>query len=561
MRLSLTAALCRRMRGDQKGTIVIMAAALLPVVLGAAALAVDLGSLYVERRQAQGAADLAAIAAAADLDKADAAVKATLAANGITDAKVLKVTKGHYQPDPKVPPAQRFAPGVTPFNAVQVDLTRPGRLYFANAFLAPQVDLGVKAVAANASLATFSVGSRLLSVNDGLLNQVLGGLAGGKVSLKVMDYEALLNADVKINSLLDTLASDLKLTGGTYTDVLNANMKVGDVLGAAAKVAGKSGNGSAASALTNLSSQVGSTALKVPLSSIINLGPYGSAALGQSNPGLDAGINLLDLVNGTASLANGTNQVALNLGATVPGLVSLKVDLAIGERMQQSPWVTVGQAGSTVYTAQTRLRIVAEIAGSGILSGALIRLPIGIDLAYAQATLASASCSNGDPNTAKATIATRPGIAKAWIGETSLSGFTDFKSAPSVTDANIVNAGIIKVTGNAQIAATNASDVMLQFSYADVAAKTIKTAETANFTETIVTSLLQNLNLKVSVVGLGIGLPTTGAVKTLVASTLAGVASPLDAILHSLLNTLGVHLGEADVRLHGIRCGAAVLAG
>jgi uncharacterized membrane protein len=130
-----------------------------------------------------------------------------------------------------------------------------------------------------------------------------------------------------------------------------------------------------------------------------------------------------------------------------------------------------------------------------------------------------------------------------------------------VTDANIVNAGIIKVTGNAQIAATNASDIMLQFSYADVAAKTIKTAETANFTETIVTSLLQNLNLKVSVVGLGIGLPTTGAVKTLVASTLAGVASPLDAVLYSLLNTLGVHLGEADVRLHGIRCGAAVLAG
>lgn len=559
MRVSSIAALCRRLHGDQRGTIVIMAAALLPVVLAAAALAIDLGALYVERRQAQGAADLAAIAAAADLDKADAAVKATLAANGITDAKVLKVTKGHYQPDPKIPPAQRFAPGVTPFNAVQVDLTRPGRLYFAHAFLAPQVDLGVRAVAANASLATFSVGSRLLSVNDGLLNQILGGLVGGNVSLKVMDYEALLNADVKINGLLDTLATDLKLTGGTYTDVLNANMKVGDVLGAAAKVAGKQGNGSAASALTDLSSQVGSTALKVPLSSIIDLGPYGSAAVGQSNPGLDAGINLLDLVNGTASLANGTNQVALNLGATVPGLVSLKIDLAIGERPQQSPWVKVGQAGSTVYTAQTRLRIVAEIGGTGALAGAVIRLPIGIDLAYAQATLASATCSSGDPNTAKATIATKPGIAKAWIGETSLSGFTDFKSAPSVTSANIVNAGLIKVTGSAEVAVTNVADIMLQFTYADIAAKTIKTAETVNFAETLVSSLVQNLNLKVTVGGIGIGLPAT--VKTLVASTLAGVAAPLDAVVHSLLNTLGVHLGEADVRLHGIRCGAAVLAG
>jgi uncharacterized membrane protein len=267
----------------------------------------------------------------------------------------------------------------------------------------------------------------------------------------------------------------------------------------------------------------------------------------------------MDLVNGTAVLANGTHQVALDLGVTIPGLLGVKIDLTIGEREQQSPWVAVGQPGATVYTAQTRLRIIAEIGGTGLLSGAIIRLPIGIDLAYARATLAAATCSGGDPTTARATIATRPGVGRAWIGETSLASLGDFKGPPTVSAANIINAGLVKVTGSAEVAVTNTGDTMLEFTYADIAAKTIKRAETANFTETLVTSLVQNLNLKVQVGGVGIGLPA--AVKTLVANALGKAAAPLDQIVHSLLNTLGIHLGEADVRLHGIRCGAAVLTG
>jgi uncharacterized membrane protein len=52
-----------------------------------------------------------------------------------------------------------------------------------------------------------------------------------------------------------------------------------------------------------------------------------------------------------------------------------------------------------------------------------------------------------------------------------------------------------------------------------------------------------------------------GTVSQLVMSILRPIAAPLDQVIHSLLTTLGVHLGEADVRVHGIRCGTAVLAG
>ena len=554
------AAFARRFSRNQSGTIIIMAAALMPVLLGATALAVDVGALYLERRQAQGAADLAAIAGAADLDRAQSAVEATLQVNGIAKRSALTVTKGHYQPDANLPRAQRFKPNVLPYNAVQVELTKPGRLYFANAFRAAPVELGVKAVAASANLATFSVGSRLLAVRDGILNKLASALIGGNINLSVMDYEALVQADVRLNSFLHALATELNLTGATYNDVLNAKMTTGNVFRAAASASAKQGNGAVASALATLASQGGAAALRVPLSSILNLGPLGTATMGQSTPGLDAGVNLMDLVSGTAVLANGQNQVVVDLGASVPGLLSLKVDLSIGERAQQSPWVAVGQPGATVYTAQTRLRITAEIAGTGLLSGVRIRLPIGIDLAYARGTLTDVSCSGGsDARAARATIAARPGVVKAWIGETTASAMASFSGQPSVSAGRIVDTSLIRVTGRASIEVTSTQDTLLEFTQADVDNKTIKRAETTNYTETLVTSLLKDLKLDVQIGGLGLGLP--GAMQILVANTLAGVAKPLDQVVATLLNTLGVHLGEADVRVHGIRCGAAVLAG
>lgn len=132
-------------------------------------------------------------------------------------------------------------------------------------------------------------------------------------------------------------------------------------------------------------------------------------------------------------------------------------------------------------------------------------------------------------------------------------------SEPSVSSARIVDTALIKVTGRADVSATNTGDTMLTFTQADVDAGTIQTVGTSEFVKTVVTSLLKNLSLNVQVGGLGLGLP--GTVTQLVVNILRPVASPLDQLIFSLLTTLGVHLGEADLRVHGIRCGTAVLAG
>jgi uncharacterized membrane protein len=52
-----------------------------------------------------------------------------------------------------------------------------------------------------------------------------------------------------------------------------------------------------------------------------------------------------------------------------------------------------------------------------------------------------------------------------------------------------------------------------------------------------------------------------GTISAAVADTLGSVAEPLDAVAHTLLTTLGVHVGEADIRVHGMHCGNGALAG
>ncbi len=549
----------RSLGSDERGSIAVIAAAVLPVSIAAAALAVDMGSLYLERRAAQGAVDLAALAAAADMERANAAAAATMAANGIDGLSSLQVTKGSYQGDPRLRHTDRFRAGGSPGNAVEVVARRAGRVYFASYFTSEPMHMEVRAVAVSASQATFSVGSRLLAVRDGLVNKVLGALVGGNVALSVMDYNALAQADVKMQPFLDALATQVGVTAGTYSDVLSAHATMADVVRAMAAVAAANHDASAAAALTALLGSGSLSSVTVPLTALLNLGPLAAASIGQPNPGLDATFTALEVVSAAAVIANGGRQVAADLGVAIPGLLSLKLELAIGELPQQSGWATVGQADSMIRTAQMRLRLTAEVAGSGLLAGAKIKLPVMIDVAYAQGRLAEVACSSGAQSDATATIATRPGIAQAWIGELQSPRFNDFSTAPRVTAAKMVDVALAKVFGSSHVTMGNTRDTMLAFTQADVDSKTIKRADTSNFAESLISSLLRNLDLQVQVAGLNLGLG--GTISNLVATILGTVARPLDQVVYTLLTALGVHLGEADVRVHGIRCGASVLAG
>ena len=211
----------RRLLRSRDANVGISAALVMPLVVASMGLGIDYGYLTVQKREMQSTADLAAIAAAANISLAEKAVLNHFSNNGLNyavatpsglmtvDGKVLPLsdvgsgkvdgvatlTRGRYVPDPSVDAGQRFVKDATPTDAVQVLLEKKGEIFLASLFSAPP-DLSVIGTAASSKIAAFSVGSRLASLNGGLLNSILGQMLGTTISLKVMDYEALIDADI-----------------------------------------------------------------------------------------------------------------------------------------------------------------------------------------------------------------------------------------------------------------------------------------------------------------------------------------------------------------------------
>ena len=575
--------LARLMLSDRKANFAVMTALSAPVALALAAVAIDEASIYTERREAQAMVDLAAITAASNITNIQAAVVTTLTDNGMPGVvvqgsgqtipaavgkTVVTVTPGRYATS-TANVSQRFQAGVTPYNAVHVTLKKIPARYFASSLI-PTPVIGTEATASMTPQATFSVGSRLLSVNGGILNALLSGLLGGNISLSVMDYNGLISADVSVLSFVDALATQVNVTGGTYSDVLASKASVGQVATAMANVPGL-GN-TAKVALQTIASKSTST-VKIPLSSLVDLGSVGSLGLGQRPAGLGVDASAMGMLTAAAVLANGTNQAQVDLGATIPGLLSTKLTIAIGEPAQFSPWLSVGEIGTVVRTAQTRIKLVASVGvGTPGLGGGIsllaVNLPLNVEVAYAEAKLTDITCPKG-PSSINVSIAAHPGIASLHLANSNSSGFGDFSQPQSFTDAEIadvslklllVNIPLIQVMGSAATAITNNSPTTLNFNATDIANKTVKTVSTRNISQSLTTSLVNNLSLSVNALGLGIDLTALlGAVKPAVVTVLNGVTAPVDDLLYNVLSALGVGVGQADVRVTGATCGRSVL--
>lgn len=550
--------LVQRFAGDSRGAIAILSAAVLPVIVGAAALAVDIGSIYLARRTAQGAVDLAALSAASNMAKATEAANGTIAANSIPGVKTVSVIKGHYTADISISPELRFVPNMAPFNAVRVVLEKTSPTFFGKIFGEVEKRMSVASTATSMDEAAFSVGSRLLAVRDGLVNNLLGSLLGGNISLSVMDYESLLKADVDLLKTMDALATELHLTAGTYQDVLNSNVTVGQLISALANVEGAQGNTPAQLVLKSLLAQSQASRLNLPLKSMVDLGNQAQLGIGQASSGFSTAFSALEIVNAAALIANGGKQVSLGLNLGIPGVSKLTLDIAIGEPMQYSGWLALGQSSAKVRTAQTKVRLQAEVGGSGLLALAKIKLPIYAEVAYADASLAGVTCDQ-DGNNRQATVNVTPGIARVAIADVDNASFASPTMWQTLKPAQLVTLPLIGVRALSVISLGNPLATALVFTQADVDAGTIKRAETNSLVSSLVTSLLKTMDLDVSVGPLVLG--GVSAVTSSLLSSLNLVAKPLDDVLFSVLTLLGVHVGEADVRVHGIRCGAPVLSG
>lgn len=570
---------------NRTGNFAVMTALIMPFAVVLTAFAVDQGSLYTERRHAQAITDIAAIAATGNISKAEAMVAATFSDNGLGQVlvrgagnttkplpgrPVANVIRGRYTPDPSKPRASRFVPGKQPYNAVQVSMEKLGNLYFGSSVMAPPV-IGTSAIASMKSEAAFSVGSRLLKLDGGLANALLGALLGGNINLNVMDYNALAAADVSVLSFLDALAIRTNATALTYSDLLSTTATVGQIAAAMADVPGL--DSVSRIALQTLGAQ-SSASLLVSLNTLIDLGSVGQLGIGQRPAGLDIAANVLSMLTASAAIANGDNMVAANLGGMLPGLGGLTLKIAIGEPPQRSPWLAVGEEGTVVRTAQTRVSLVASVSPlSSNLGGGIhllsINLPLHVEVAYAEARLKSIECPTGRPESLRVTIDTTPGIAELYIAEAYGSGFADFTRRllfrpVAIADVSLklllIKLDLIKIKGYAHARMGNGVPDHLTFTRSDIDTKVIKTATTSDYTSSLTSTLIDDLELSVEPLGLGIDLKVLlGTVTAAVSPALRGVTPALDKLLYNLLGMLGISLGQADVRVTGATCGRALL--
>lgn len=555
---------------NRSGNIATLAALSLPLIIFSTALGVDYGYLTVQQRQLQATADLAAIAAAANIIEAEKAAATYFALNNLPvsvtgkDGLVIPpatsvtskstqasatVERGRYTADPDIAPEDRFRPASAEADAARVVLTRPGDLFLASMFMPKSPVLTATGSASRTKIAAFSVGTRLASLNDGILNALLGKLLGTSLSLKVMDYRALVDADISIHPFLKAIATELNLTAATYEEVLNAGVTMPQLLASMRAVHGLSGTVN--SALRTIEQATAGSKVKLPLSRILNLDPKKGLTVATGGD-WEMSINAMQMISTAAALANGKNQVALDVGAAVPGLATVTVNLAIGEPPVETPAHRLGTPGSAVRSAQTRLAVEVTIDGLSALAGLKIKLPLYVEVAASEAKLADIRCLGGTAVNANVSVDAVPGVAEIAVGKVDPSVLSDFSDEARVQKARIIDSALLRIDAIAHVEAKNLSKTRLAFTPTEVVARTIKTVSTRDTLTSTTKTLLENLDVDIQLLFLTLGTPKV--ITAALASTLGTVTPAIDELLYNLLLVVGVRIGEADIRVTGVRC-------
>ena len=543
-----------------------------PVLIAFAAMAIDLSTFYFQKRSLQSATDLAAIAAATNLNNATVAAQKTLELNGYAATTLQGVQLGTYVADPTLAVSQRFTTGgASTANAALVTTQVQAPYYFGAIFnlisaqaatpcAQPNCPASTNSVAITAAAtaainpqASFAVGSGLASLQGGVLNAILGGLLGANLSLSAMDYQSLANANVDLFAFSNALATNAGLTAVTYNQLASGQFQVGDVLNALSVAA--QANPSISSATTSLLSNLAAVApnTAISIAPLVSYGPYGALNVNSPEP-ISVSADALDLVSAVAQIANGAHQIQANLALDLPPLASATLALTVGERPVGTSFVAIGSTGATAHTAQTRLLLTLQIAQSG--STSLVNLPLYIELASATAQVSNIACGT-NPAQNSVTLGVTPAIIDAWIGAVSAADMTNYVVAPNPGPATLLSLPEVTVTGRANATITNLSATPVTFSYADIQALTRNTTSTNDFISSLLYNLFASLQLNVNVLGLGVGLPS--ALDSTVASTLASATAPIDQTLSQIFTALGLSLGNAYTWVSGVKCGYAVV--
>lgn len=577
--------------GHRRGAVSVFAAVVLPVLIGVTAFTIDAGLWYLQRRTLQNAADMAAMAAARNPAAGTALATEAAALNGADPSWITSVSPGYYCARAALPQESRFraAPfsaaecgtAITAPNAVRVAMETESPVFFGRIFLkaaGQKTRIGVASVAASIDAAGLRAGSGVAALDAGIANAMLSSLAGGNVSLTAVQYDALLNSDLDALGYFDALATRIGVTAGSYRALLDSEVAVSTLLDVAAGVLSRPGSTAtaaiAANGLSLLAGQIAGTP-RLKIGKLFSISDGADGTIG--NPAaLKAQINAYQLATLTLQTANRNNVIAIpTASAGIPNLAELKLEASAIEPMQQPPFA-FGPAGTSVHTAQVRLKMRLQVLGLGGLTALLnlkvLDVPLYIEVGHGDAMLRSITCAG---NATRMTVDATSGIAALHIGTVPADAMTNFSKpvrAADVGNAQILNvAGLITVSarGSAEVGSGAGQPTALVFRKPG---QTITPPTEAYFTTpdqpgglaratsqgmagNLFTTLANSLEVNGSLLFITLGL------KAGILGLLKPVVTGLDPIVDALLRSLGIRLGYLDVGVTGVRCGVPALVG
>ncbi|TFF25039.1 hypothetical protein E3C22_06555 [Jiella endophytica] len=551
--MSAPLASLRRLRRAEAGSIVVTFALSLPIVLGCAAFALDLGAAYLERRSLQAATDAAALAAASRPADADNVIDAVLAANGFAEARHTLVY-GIYRDDPNIDRDARFLPAGSG-NAIRVRAETTWPFVFGRVLGLQDLAISSRSEAALLPSVSLSAGSRLASLDPKLINAFLDPLLGLNVNLTAADYQWLARAQIGLGALGRRLADTLsEIPDASAAVVLQHDFPLSTVTTAMSQELTVTGNYLGASILQKASYSPLAVATTVRLADIVDLDER-QERLAANYPAsaLTARLNVLDIA-GAAIRPNGIgNAVSAEIDLAPAG--SVQADVLLAEAMQSARSIAAGGVGTRVTTDQLRMRLVAstfvDLAGAKAL-----QLPVEVVAAGGTAEVIAATCGASLADR-EVRVAVTPGLVRASIGQFA-KPLAAAAVGDSLAEATIVDVLLARISARANVAVEQTTPIVLTFRGSEIGNGTVKTARTQTLASSLIRRLIEETDVSVDFLGLGLSGPI---VRGTVRDVLTALAAPLDEVANGILAITGAGLGELDVRVDGLDCSRARLVG
>lgn len=600
-----------RRRGED-GAVVPMVAIFMTLLVTMAAFAVDLGMQRVARRDMQALADVIALDMVRQVDgRSHAVIKAAstwqtglrqslynnLRSEGVTYAQVSvqqqqELLVGTVAGDPlrvtvsmgELDESGTFA--VDPYPAIPSAVQVVASTSVDFAFAPGSGGASRTAVAETEANSCFSVGSFVagLSTSAGTLTSLLNPILGD-TSLTAVSYQGLANASVSLLDLVEAPSIDV----GTLDGLLDADgITVADLMLATIEALQDQGDASSLAAVDVLDGLVATTVVgnvALDVADLIDLTTAGEGAL-------DARLNVLDLIAGAVTVANGTHFVgAPSLDLAVPNLLSTTQSVSILE----APHLACGGDGAEARTAQV------QVSASGTV-GSTVTIPLGgsvsiggplalsANLGSATGTLGAVSC---DPDVIPISVDT----ALSSLNQSLTLGVTgndiglgtNVAGVPGVLTADISYSQVVSSTlGKAaatdqvltwdipttdtyattkQTAATSSAlPAATVFAPGSLSITDIKVAGVPVASIPLIGALVRNtlINTATTLVNTLIG--STGVIGTavtgLVSTTVTPLISRLNTVVSGLAGALGLDIAGADVSvLPYAVCNSPVLRG